>query len=73
MANLSQSKEYAPGGANSFLKELTYIGKEGNYENGKVAFPENVPDYLNALKILFCEVIFVFILYSLNNRCVLCR
>ena len=39
---ISYRKEFAPNGANSFLKELTFIWKAGRYENGGY-FPESVP------------------------------
>ena len=40
-------KEFAPGGANSFLKELISIEKGSKTENDRVASPESVSIHLN--------------------------
>ena len=43
----SERKEFAPRGANSFLKELTLILKRGKNSIVRVASPESVAFYLN--------------------------
>ena len=64
----SYRKEFAPSGANSFLKELTPIEKGSKKENTKVASSESIPvftlDY--AAAIVKCIHLHSFLWFMLN-------
>ena len=46
-----KGKNWLQHGANSFLLELTPIGKGGKKENGGVTSPENVPIHLKVITV----------------------
>ena len=54
----SYSKEFAPVGANSFLKELTPMENGGKNENGKIASP-SVPNHCDDNLVPMLPIFFV--------------